>query len=131
MNEYELREVTRLVGESLVDLEGHQRRVGIVDWHPTAENVLLSAGFDYVIFIWDIETATAMQTLEMHTDAIPKGAKVLVVDDLLATGGTAAAAVQLAESVGAQVVGCVFLIELDFLKGKNKLTVPTASLIHY
>jgi len=62
--------LTSNLDESLVDLEGHQRRVGIVNWHPTAENVLLSAGFDYVIFIWDIETASPIQTLEMHTDTI-------------------------------------------------------------
>jgi adenine phosphoribosyltransferase len=76
-----------------------------------------------------LEYGTA--TLEMHTDAIPKGAKVLVVDDLLATGGTAAAAVQLAQLVGADVVGCAFLVELDFLKGRSRLNVPVASLIHY
>ena len=58
-------------------------------------------------------------TLEIHKDAIPPGANVLICDDLLATGGTASAAVALVERAGASVAGCVFLIELDFLNGKN------------
>ena len=78
---------------------------------------------------YDLEYGTA--TIEMHTDSFKRGAKVLVVDDLLATGGTAHAAVSIARELGAEVVGCVFLIELDFLKGRQKLGCPSASLIHY
>ena len=60
-------------------------------------------------------------SIEAHADAFPKGAKVLLVDDVLATGGTAAAAVQLIEAIGGQLVGAAFLIELGFLNGKSKL----------
>ncbi|HZT71059.1 MAG TPA: adenine phosphoribosyltransferase [Terriglobia bacterium] len=59
--------------------------------------------------------------LEVHRDAISEGQKVLIIDDLLATGGTAAAVAQLVESLGGQIVGMGFLIELEFLKGKEKL----------
>jgi len=60
-------------------------------------------------------------TLEIHEDAAGPGSKVLVVDDLLATGGTAQATVKLIESLGAEVVGVQFLIELTFLEGREKL----------
>jgi adenine phosphoribosyltransferase len=71
-------------------------------------------------------------TLEMHTDAVRKGARVVVVDDLLATGGTAGATVALIEKLGAQVVECAFIIELAFLRGAAKLApVPTHSLVSY
>ena len=59
--------------------------------------------------------------MEIHVDAITKGEKVLLVDDLLATGGTAAASCNLVEKLGGEVIGLAFLIELDFLKGRNKL----------
>jgi len=59
--------------------------------------------------------------LEMHADAIVPGQKVLVVDDLLATGGTAKAACELVEQLGGEVVGVAFLIELAFLPGREKL----------
>lgn len=59
--------------------------------------------------------------IEMHRDAISAGQRVVIVDDLLATGGTAAAAVELAEKLGGCVVGLVFLVELAFLEGRKKL----------
>jgi adenine phosphoribosyltransferase len=62
-------------------------------------------------------------TVEMHVDAVRPGQKVLVVDDLIATGGTAAAAVRLARDAGADVVGCAFLIELADLGGRKHLDV--------
>jgi adenine phosphoribosyltransferase len=61
--------------------------------------------------------------LEMHEDAIRPGQRVLIVDDLIATGGTAAAAVRLAERAGGQLVGCAFLIELAALGGRARLAV--------
>jgi adenine phosphoribosyltransferase len=60
--------------------------------------------------------------LEMHRDAITPGQEVLIIDDLLATGGTAAAVAQLVEMLGGRVAGIGFLIELEFLKGREKLT---------
>lgn len=60
-------------------------------------------------------------TLEMHQDGVRKGQQVLMVDDLLATGGTMAACCKMVESLGGNVAGCAFLIELMFLNGKNAL----------
>ena len=71
-------------------------------------------------------------TLEIHKDAIQKGQRVIIVDDLLATGGTAAATVQLAKSLGADIAGLAFVVELDFLKGREKLAGHDVfSLLHY
>jgi adenine phosphoribosyltransferase len=72
---------------------------------------------------YDLEYGT--DTLEIHKDALKKGDKVVVVDDLLATGGTAAAACNLITKTGAEVVGCAFVIELPSLKGRNKLPKDT------
>ena len=60
-------------------------------------------------------------SLEIHEDAIQKGQRVLVVDDLLATGGTAAAVLELVRRLGGEVVGVAFLVELEFLNGRKKL----------
>ncbi|MCB9933703.1 MAG: adenine phosphoribosyltransferase [Planctomycetes bacterium] len=60
-------------------------------------------------------------SLEMHTDGVTSDDRVLIIDDLLATGGTAAAACELVERVGAQVVGLGFVVELQFLNGREKL----------
>jgi adenine phosphoribosyltransferase len=69
---------------------------------------------------YDLEYGT--DTLEVHSDAIKKGAKVLMVDDLLATGGTMVAACKLIEKIGGQIEGIVFLIELCELAGRKKLS---------
>lgn len=70
--------------------------------------------------------------LEVHRDAIQSGQRVLILDDVLATGGTAAAVAQLVEDLGGTVVGMGFVIELDFLKGRDKLAGRELfSLIHY
>jgi adenine phosphoribosyltransferase len=68
---------------------------------------------------YDLEYGT--DTLEVHSDAVGSGAKVLMVDDLLATGGTMAAACKLIEKIGGQIVGISFLIELSELAGRDKL----------
>jgi adenine phosphoribosyltransferase len=71
-------------------------------------------------------------TVAIHTDAVKAGARVLLVDDLLATGGTAGAAVALLQKIGADIVEASFLIELAFLSGRKKLDgVPVRSLIIY
>jgi len=68
---------------------------------------------------YDLEYGT--DTVEMHVDTVEKGQRVLVVDDLIATGGTAAAAVKLAREAGGEVIGCSFLIELTALGGRDLL----------
>ncbi|HPY18785.1 MAG TPA: phosphoribosyltransferase family protein, partial [Polyangiaceae bacterium] len=71
-------------------------------------------------------------TLEMHKDALRKGMGVAIVDDLLATGGTAAATAQLVGNQGAKVKLYAFVVELSFLKGREKLgDVPIVSLLEY
>jgi adenine phosphoribosyltransferase len=60
-------------------------------------------------------------SLEVHVDAIARGARVVVLDDVLATGGTAAAKIDLVEQLGGQVVGALFVIELSFLNGRTRL----------
>ena len=62
-----------------------------------------------------------IDVLEMHADALAHGARVLIHDDLLATGGTARALAELVEGLGATVVGCAFLVELTFLDGRRRL----------
>jgi adenine phosphoribosyltransferase len=62
-----------------------------------------------------------VDTLEIHIDAISRGARVVIADDLIATGGTAAATAELVTKVDGTVVECVFVIELSFLKGRQKL----------
>ncbi len=69
---------------------------------------------------YELEYGT--DTIEMHADAFGSGAKVLMVDDLLATGGTMAAACELVEKLGGEVVGISFLIELCFLNGRDKIS---------
>jgi adenine phosphoribosyltransferase len=79
---------------------------------------------------YDLEYGS--NTLEIHRDAIRSGQRVIIVDDLLATGGTAAATVQLAKSLGADVCGVGFVVELDFLNGRDKLKgCDVFSLLHY
>jgi len=70
--------------------------------------------------------------LEIHKDAVQKGQRVIIVDDLLATGGTAEATTKLATSLGAEIAGLGFVVELDFLKGRDKLRqYDVYSLLHY
>jgi len=70
--------------------------------------------------------------LEIHKDAVQKGQRVIIVDDLLATGGTAEATTKLAASLGAEIAGLGFVVELDFLKGRDKLRqYDVYSLLHY
>jgi adenine phosphoribosyltransferase len=79
---------------------------------------------------YDLEYGTA--ALEIHKDAIQKGQRVLIVDDLLATGGTAVATVKLARSLGGEIAGLGFVVELDFLKGRERLEdYDVMSLLHY
>ncbi len=82
------------------------RKAGKLPWRVEAAEYALEYGTD---------------VLEIHRDAVTPGERVLVVDDVLATGGTAAATVRLAEALGAEVVACAFLLELAFLDGRLAL----------
>ncbi len=80
----------------------------------------------------EYELEYGKDAIEIHKDAIQPGQKVLLVDDLLATGGTMAATVELVKKLGAEIVGIVFLIELAFLNGREKLAgYPVKALISY
>ena len=79
---------------------------------------------------YDLEYGS--NTLTMHKNSITKGQRVLITDDLLATGGTIGATIELVEKLGGQVVGCAFLIELLDLEGKNNLKgIPYKTLMEY
>jgi adenine phosphoribosyltransferase len=81
---------------------------------------------------YDYALEYGTNTLEIHKDAIQPGQNVLIVDDLLATGGTAEATTKLAASLGAKIAGLSFVVELDFLKGRDKLKqYDVFSLLHY
>jgi adenine phosphoribosyltransferase len=81
---------------------------------------------------YDYTLEYGTNTLEVHKDAIQKGQRVLIVDDLLATGGTAEATAKLAESLGAKIAGLGFVVELTFLNGRDKLkNYDVMSLLQY
>src|SRR2546426_9335248 len=80
----------------------------------------------------DVCSSDLTNILEIHKDAVQKGQRVIIVDDLLATGGTAEATTKLATSLGAEIAGLGFVVELDFLKGRDKLRqYDVYSLLHY
>jgi len=86
--------------------------------------------YDVQSVSYDLEYGSA--TLEAHIDSFEKNEKVLLIDDLLATGGTAKASCELVESLGATVEACAFVVELDFLQGREKLEgYEIHSLLHY
>ena len=78
---------------------------------------------------YDLEYGT--DTIEIQEDAISPGQRVLVVDDLLATGGTFSAAINLVTQQGGHVVGAACIIELSFLNGRNRLSVPVTAMVSY
>jgi len=81
---------------------------------------------------YDYALEYGTNTLEIHKDAIDPGQRVIIADDLLATGGTAEATTKLASSLGAEIAGLCFVVELDFLKGREKLKqYDVFSLLHY
>jgi adenine phosphoribosyltransferase len=93
------------------------RKPGKLPWRTVSAKYALEYGFD---------------ALELHADAIGKGQRVLVHDDVLATGGTAKAKIDLVEQLGGEVVGVAFLIILEFLNGRDRLAgYDVHSLIHY
>ncbi len=86
--------------------------------------------YDVQSVSYDLEYGSA--TLEAHIDSFDENEKVLLIDDLLATGGTAKASCELVENLGATVEACAFVVELDFLQGREKLEkYEVHSLLHY
>jgi len=86
--------------------------------------------YDVETVAYDLEYGSA--TLEVHIDAFDANDRVLLIDDLLATGGTAKASCELVEKTGATVEACAFVVELDFLNGREKLnSYEIHSLLHY
>ena len=86
--------------------------------------------YDVQSVSYDLEYGSA--TLEAHIDSFDNNEKVLLIDDLLATGGTAKASCELVENLGATVEACAFVVELDFLNGREKLEgYDVHSLLHY
>jgi adenine phosphoribosyltransferase len=93
------------------------RKPGKLPWRTVSAKYALEYGFD---------------TLELHADAIIRGQRVLIHDDVLATGGTAKAKTELVEQLGGEVVGLAFIISLDFLNGRDRLAgYDVHSLIQY
>ena len=150
------KDITPLLGDSVAFAKAASKLLALVDRHPIDVVVgVESRGFffggvlakelnasfvpvrkpgklPYVTLseMYALEYGT--DTLEIHKDAIKKGDKVLLHDDVLATGGTAGAVVKLIEKLGGEVVQCNFLIELDFLKGREKLLEQNiAAVLHY
>lgn len=104
--------VAERLGVGMVPL----RKPGKLPWKVVSEQYALEYGTD---------------TLEIHEDAVGVGQRVLLVDDVLATGGTAGAGERLLVRCGAEVVGCTFVIELAFLEGRRMLTAETTSVLTY
>jgi adenine phosphoribosyltransferase len=98
----EARTIARELGAGFVPA----RKPGKLPWDTVSAEYVLEYGVD---------------ALEMHADALADGTRVLLHDDLLATGGTARALAELAEGAGAVIAGCAFLVELSFLGGRDKL----------
>ena len=92
------------------------RKPGKLPWKTDSESYELEYGTD---------------TIEIHTDAVSAGQRVLMVDDLLATGGTMEAALKLVRKIGGEPVGCAFVIELLFLGGRARLDAPSHSLLKF
>lgn len=84
---------------------------------------------DIVSLEYELEYGT--DTIEIQSDAILPNQRVVILDDLLATGGTLQASIDLCEKVGANVIGAAVIIELEFLNGKEKMQKPVKSLVKY
>lgn len=131
--------LAELVGDEKIDTVIGVESRGFIFATPLA--IRLGAGFvpvrkpkklpaEKVSISYDLEYG--QDTLEIHKDAIGEGHNVLIVDDLLATGGTARAVVDLVTGLGGRIAGLLFVVELDFLKGRGKFNgYDVHSLIRY
>jgi len=128
-----------LVRDQRIDLVGAAEARGFIFGAPLA--LELGVGFvpirkpgklpyKRVTQVYELEYGS--DTLEMHSDAVQTGTRILLVDDVLATGGTMKACCDLVRSMGADVVACLFLIELGFLEGRARLNPnPVKSVLSY
>jgi adenine phosphoribosyltransferase len=136
---YVVDELTTRFGDEKIDVIAAIESRGFIFGAPLAYT--LGAGFVIVRKAGKLPHSSISEsytleygtnTLEIHEDAIQPGQRVLIVDDLLATGGSAQAAIRLVERLGGEVVGVVFVIELDFLEGRDKLEgYPIHTLVHF
>ncbi len=133
-----VRQLTEIVGKQKPDILAAIESRGFLVAAPLA--AALGCGFtmlrkkgklpgETVSYTYDLEYGT--DTIEIQKDAILPQQRVVIVDDLLATGGTLAAAVELLSIVGAHVTGAVCIIELEALGGRKKISIPISSLISY
>ena len=133
------RDITTLLKDVSFDLVLSPESRGFIFGMPVAYN--MGKGFvpvrkagklpaETISKEYELEYGTA--TIEIHKDAIKPGQKVVIVDDLMATGGTAKAIMEMVEEMGAEVVASAFLIELDFLNGRKTLPdCRVEAVIHY
>lgn len=123
-----ISQMSELAGNENVDIVVGTEARGFIMGSPLAFNI--GAGFvpvrkpgklpsETISYEYELEYGT--DTLEIHKDAIKKGDKVIIVDDLLATGGTALASAKLIEELGGEVVGMIFFIEIEFLEARKLL----------
>ncbi|AUC25179.1 adenine phosphoribosyltransferase [Streptococcus uberis] len=125
---YAIREICQYAADKEIDMIVGPEARGFIIGCPVA--VELGIGFAPVrkpgklpreVVSADYEKEYGLDTLTMHSDAIKPGQRVLIVDDLLATGGTVKATIEMVEKLGGVVAGCAFLIELDGLNGRQAL----------
>ncbi|VTS28934.1 adenine phosphoribosyltransferase [Streptococcus pseudoporcinus] len=125
---YAIREICQYAADKEIDMIVGPEARGFIIGCPVA--VELGIGFAPVrkpgklpreVVSADYEKEYGIDTLTMHADAIKPGQRVMIVDDLLATGGTVKATIEMVEKLGGIVAGCAFIIELDGLNGRNAL----------
>ena len=127
---YQRKSVERIVA---IDARGFLFGGALAHYLGIGLSVVRKAGkLPYKTHEIEYELEYGKGVLQMHIDGVEKNQRVVIIDDLLATGGTAAAAAQLVEKCGAEIVELAFLVELDFLKGREKLEkYPVFSAIRY
>ena len=136
---YAVREIVQYATDKEIDMIVGPEARGCIIGCPVAYE--LGVGFSPVrkpgklpreVISADYEKEYGVDTLTMHADAIKPGQRVLIVDDLLATGGTVKATIEMIERLGGVVAGCAFLIELDDLKGREAIgDYDYKVLMHY
>src|SRR3989344_1349475 len=136
---YVVREMLKKVSDKRIDYVASAESRGFIlggalahELHACFVPLRKPGKLPYKTIRQEFKTEYSKDAFEIHMDAIEMGSNVLIVDDLLATSGTAKAAIDLVEKLGGKVVGLAFLIELGFLKGREKLAgYDVFSLVNY